>query len=134
MGVLGRYAVWLTVIKLFEHKTQRDYSQLFAFSFLLMVIGSLQSADLLFSLVLVVYTALGVYVLLLHQMHGAYEREKDDRNNVIPRGYRLSPILKPVLVPRVGCQFRLFALILGLACLLPRILVCPAFPRGLGSD
>ena len=134
MGVLGRYAVWLTVIKLFEHKTQRDYSQLFAFSFLLMVIGSLQSADLLFSLVLVVYIALGVYVLLLHQMHGAYEREKDDRNNVIPRGYRLAPILKPVIGPRVGVQFRLFALILGLGGLLLSILVFLAFPRGIGED
>ena len=134
MGVLGRYAVWLTVIKLFEHKTARDYSQLFAFSFLLMVIGALQSADLLFSLVLVVYTALGVYVLLLHQMHGTYEREKDERQNMIPRGYRLAPILKPVIGPRVGIQFRLFALILGLVGLVLSIVVFLAFPRGKGED
>lgn len=134
MGVLGRYAVWLTVIKLFESKTPRDYNQLFAFSFLLMVIGSLQSADLLFSLVLLVYIALGVYVLLLHQMHGAYEREKIERNNVIPRGYRLAPILKPVIGPKVGTQFRLFALILGLGGLLLSILVFLAFPRGKGED
>jgi len=134
IGVLGRYAVWLSVIKLFEARMPRDHGQLLAFSLMLMVMGTLRSADLLFSAVLLTYAALGLYVLLLHQVHSAYEREKARRAAAVPRGYRLAPMLKPVIGQRVSVQFRLTALAIGGAGMFLSVLLFLAVPRGLGEE
>ena len=76
LGVLGRFAIWLILIKLYERKTARDYAQLLTLSLLLMVISSLESASLLFGVILLGYAALGLYVLLLFQLHAGFRRER----------------------------------------------------------
>ena len=47
-GVLGRFTIGLTLIKLYERKTARDHAQLLALSLLLMLTGCLMSSSLLF--------------------------------------------------------------------------------------
>lgn len=133
-AVLGRYAVWLSVIKLYEDKSPRDYGQLLAYSLLLMVTGTLQSADLLFSIALLVYAVIGFYVLLLFQLHGSYEREKARRAVAVPRGYRLAPVFKPVIGQRVGAHFKATALVVGCVGLFLSVILFLAVPRGRGEE
>ncbi|MHC5024591.1 MAG: transglutaminaseTgpA domain-containing protein, partial [Planctomycetota bacterium] len=97
LGVLGRFTVWLTLIKLYERRTPRDYAHLLVLSLLLILTGCLKSSDLLFGSILLAYAALGLYVLLLFQLHAAHERVKVRRAGVIPEGYRLLPPLRPVI-------------------------------------
>jgi hypothetical protein len=65
LGVLGRFTVWLTLIKLYERRSARDHAHLMGLSLLLILVGSLEpSAELLFGLLLLLYAAIGLYVLL----------------------------------------------------------------------
>ena len=64
LGVLARFSVWLTIIKLYERRNARDHAQLLMLSLLMMLTGCMNSADLLFGVVVVVYIILGLYVLL----------------------------------------------------------------------
>src|SRR5689334_21652931 len=57
LGVLGRFAVWLTLIKMYERKAARDHAQLMLLSLLLMITGCLQApADFRMGIALLVYS------------------------------------------------------------------------------
>ncbi len=96
VGVLGRFLVWLTLIKLYERKGPRDHAQLLSLSLFLMLLACLRSADLLLAAVLLLYALLGLYVLLLFQLYASYERQRRARVESIPAGYRLVPLLRPI--------------------------------------
>ncbi|NIM42018.1 MAG: hypothetical protein GTO74_12505, partial [Hydrogenophaga sp.] len=57
--------VLLVLIKLYQHKSPRDWAQLLGLSLLLMLIGCLQTNDLMFAGTLLAYSVIGLYVLLL---------------------------------------------------------------------
>ncbi len=133
MHVLGRFAVWMTLIKLYERKTPRDYAQLLALSLLLILAGAVQSTELLFGVVVIVYAVLGLYVLLLFQLYSAHELAKQERVAESPRGYRLVPPVKPITGRPVVGHFRLLALGVGACGLLISALVFLIFPRSMGD-
>ena len=97
LGVLGRFAVWLTLIKLYERRSVRDYAHLLTLSLLLMMTGCLQSTDLLFGIILLLYAAMGLYVLLLYQLHMSFEQLRDERRALAPARARMAPPLKPII-------------------------------------
>lgn len=130
---LGRYAVWITLIKLYDRKTPRDYGQLLVLSLLLMVIGAVQSSGLLYGLVLLVYAVLGAYVLLLFQLHASHDRAKSARAAGSPRGYNLVPNVKPIFGRHLGGHFQGLALGLGSTAFSLGVVVFLIFPRGLGE-
>lgn len=133
LGVLGRFMVLLTLIKLYERRTPRDHAQLLTLSMLLMVTGCLQSSDLVFGAMLVVYAVLGMYVLLLHQLYASFDQSRHERLSAIPAGYRLAPSVRPVTGRRLGLQFRGYVagvMVIGLAL---SVLVFVLFPRGVGE-
>ncbi len=76
-GVLGRFATWLMIIKLYQRRTARDHAHLMALSLLLMLVGCLRTEILLFGVVLVLYALTGLYVLLLYQLYSAHEAVTD---------------------------------------------------------
>jgi transglutaminase-like putative cysteine protease len=129
LAVLGRFAVWMSLIKLYERKSPRDHAQLLALGFLLMVTGCLMTASLVFGLLLLLYAVLGLYVLLLYQLHGAYEQCRGERARAIPTGYRLVPPLRPIIGRRSGLHFRVLAGGIGAGGLLLSILIFVALPR-----
>ncbi len=132
-GVLGRFAVYLCLIKLYERKTCRDYAQLLWLTLVLVVAGALSSRDLLFGVAVFFYTVLGVYVLLLYQIHAAQERAVIARRIESPPGHRLVPSVRPVIGRDVTGQFALTVLgacLLGLAV---STLVFLSVPRGVGA-
>lgn len=106
IGVLGRFAVWLSLIKLYERKSPRDYAQLLALSLLLMLVGCLQSPDMVFGLTLLAYTILGLYVLLLYQLYCSFDRAKAERSEQMPAGYRLTPSVQPIAGRNAALQAR----------------------------
>lgn len=134
MGVLGRLVVWLTLIKLYERRSARDYAHLLTLSLLLMLTGCLQSNDLLFGAILLTYAALGLYVLLLYQLYVWFERSKRARQSAIPQDYRLVPPLKPIAGRLPGLHFRTQAVSIGIAGAALSVLVFVGFPRGVGAN
>ena len=132
-SALGQFALWMILIKLYEKRTARDYGQLLALSLLLVLIGCLQSTDFFFGLVLAAYVILGIYVLLLHQMHTAHEEVRTRRAIAAEETERL-PALQPVIGLRLVRDFRLLILAISVATLLLSGAVFIMFPRGQGQE
>jgi transglutaminase-like putative cysteine protease len=55
MSILGRFSMWLTVLKLYESRGARDDAQLLALTAVLVISGTLETIDLLFAVLLVAY-------------------------------------------------------------------------------
>lgn len=134
MGVLGRFAVWLTLIKLYERRTARDHAHLLTLSLLLIMTGCLRTNDLLFGVILVVYVVLGLYVLLLYQLQVSFEHTREARAAAIPAGYRLVPPMKPIIGRHPILHFRATAAGIGLLGVALSLVVFLAFPRDFGAD
>lgn len=130
-GVLGRYATWLTVVKLYERRTARDHAQLLVLSLLLMLIGAAHHPPpLLFGAVLLVYALFGVRTLLLYQLYAAHERHVATRRREEIRLAR--PSLRPVFGRHPAGHLRLVATIVGILGIGLSIVVFVAFPRHVG--
>ncbi|MHC4217205.1 MAG: DUF3488 and transglutaminase-like domain-containing protein [Planctomycetota bacterium] len=134
MVVLARFIVWLTLIKLYQHKSPRDYSQLLGLSLLLMLIGALLSTGLLFAGVLLIYAILGLYVLLLFQLYAAHERTRAARLEAIPAGYRLVPSLQPIVGRRTALHLRSLMATVAVGGLAASAVLFVMFPREWGAD
>jgi len=131
-GVLGRFTIWVALIKLYERKTHADWAQLMWLSLILMVAAVLQSRDLLVGAALLVYSALGVFVLVLHQLYAAYEKAREERRTQAPAEARLVPGVQPVVGRAAGVQLAGTVAALALAGLVLGALVFIAYPRGVG--
>ena len=68
MGLLGRFSMWLTVLKLYEARTARDDAQLLALTAVLVISGTLESIDLLFAVLLVAYGLDAMRVAMLVEL------------------------------------------------------------------
>ncbi len=66
--LIGQFLVLLQLVKLFECRANRDYAQMIVLSLLLMVAGSINTASLLFAVVLVVYLVVALYCCLLFHL------------------------------------------------------------------
>jgi len=134
LSVLGRFAILLTLIKLYERRSVRDHAHLLTLSLLLMVTGCLQSSNLLFGVVLLLYAALGLHVLLLYQLYASFERSRQVQS---PGGVaidRLPASVKPVLGRHAGAHFRILTVALALSGVALSLLAFVLFPREVGAD
>src|SRR4051812_999692 len=66
--VIGQFLVLLQLVKLYEQRANRDYAQLLVLSLLLIVAASINTASLLFGLLLMVYLFLSLYCCLLFHL------------------------------------------------------------------
>lgn len=133
MGVLGRFSVWLMLIKLYERKEPRDHAQILLLSLLLMLTACFLSNELLFGIILLLYAVLGLYVMVLFQLHSAFEAAKTARRKTAPRGYRLVPSVRAIIGRHVGLHFRTLVAGIGLMGILLSAMVFGLFPRNLGD-
>lgn len=133
IGVLGRYTVWLALIKLYVRKTNRDWSQLLWLSLVLVVASALSTRELLFGLALLLYSLLGLYVLLLFHLHGAHDDAVRERAALAPRAGRvIVPPLRPVLGRTVRGQFLGLVALVAFAGLAISVILFIGYPRGVG--
>ena len=68
MGILGRFSMWLAVLKLHEARNARDDAQLLALTAVLVISGTLESIDLLFAVLLVAYGLDAMRVAMLIEL------------------------------------------------------------------
>ncbi|MGI9014211.1 MAG: transglutaminase TgpA family protein [Phycisphaerales bacterium] len=134
VGVIGRYAVWLSLIKLFERKRAADYAQLLMLSLVLMLAGALQTRSLFYGLGLIVYSVLTVLAVLLYQLYAGNERALATRMQSVPVSARSSvlPPLRPVFGPGVRRQFLLFTIFVAAIGIIASTIFFMAFPRHMG--
>jgi transglutaminase-like putative cysteine protease len=132
LAVLGRFAVFLVLIKLYERRTPRDSAQLLSLSLLLIITGCLQATDIIFGILLLAYCALGLYVLLLYQLFTAHEVHRAARMEMTPAGYRLVPPFRPAFGRHPSLHFRSQAAGIAAAGLALSLIVFLFFPRGFG--
>ncbi len=66
--LIGEFLVVLQLVKLYEQRNNRDYAQLLILSLLLMVAASINTASVLFGLMLVIYLFLSLYCCLLFHL------------------------------------------------------------------
>jgi transglutaminase-like putative cysteine protease len=134
LGVLGRFCLWLTLIKLYQRKSPRDYAQLMGLSLLLVLLGAARSGEILFGAVLVLYAAAGIYALMLFQLHAAFERSREGRLAAQPSGEPLVGSTRPVFGRRVRGQFVGLVSTVALGGFVLAAGVFVIYPRELGRD
>ncbi len=130
MGVVGRFAVWLILIKLYERKRARDYAQVMALSVVLALSGCLETVELPFAIVLVAYLLIGAYALIVFQLYAAYETAKDARQSLAPDNARVVPPLQPTVGTAMASHLRRLVGACSILTLLLSFVVFVMFPRG----
>lgn len=130
MSIIGRFAVWLTVLKLYEPRSIRDETQLLALSAVLVVSGTLQSVDLLFAVLLFAYGIDAIRVAMLLQLASVEQSAVERARRIaeagvrpeLPRGLRFAPQLRRTVAAAVVGAFLL------------SVVVFLLFPRRLEAD
>jgi protein-glutamine gamma-glutamyltransferase len=134
MGVVGRFAVWLVLIKLYERKRARDYAQVMALSVVLVLAGCLETAELIFALVLLVYVLVGMHALVLFQLYAGYESAKQRRRAEAPPAARLVPPVQPSHGGGISSHFRRLVGAMAVVAIAVSVGVFVLFPRGIWMD
>ncbi len=127
---IGNFLVLLQLVKLFEQRANRDYAQLLVLSLLLMVAASINTASLLFGLLLIGYLFLSLYCCLLFHL----KVEADNaRSLMLGSESKANPTTlrqDQSYLPR--SMRRLTALVSGFS-ILCAVVVFLFFPRGTGA-
>ncbi len=71
---LGHFMVGLIICKLFEKKTNRDYSQILLLSLLLILSGAILTVSPVYAILLLIYLALGLYTSLVFHLQCETQR------------------------------------------------------------
>ena len=66
--IIGQFLVLLQLVKLYEHRANRDFAQLIILSLLLMVAAAINTASFVFGLMFIAYLFLSLYVCLLFHL------------------------------------------------------------------
>ncbi|MDP9174629.1 MAG: DUF3488 and transglutaminase-like domain-containing protein [Planctomycetota bacterium] len=126
---LGQYLVLLHLVKVFEHRSNRDYAQLLVLSFLLMVAAAISTASLIFGLLFIAYLFLALYVSLLFHLkiEADHARAMDGRPaSDIPAAPNHDQRHLPSSMRRITAAVSVVAVIMAVAVFI-------FFPRGAGE-
>ncbi len=127
---IGQFLVLLQLIKLYEQRANRDYAQMLVLSLLLMVAASINTASLLFAVLLIVYLVVALYCCLLFHLKLETDRAKA-ACPISPE--KINPLTlrqDQRLLPR---SMRRFTGFVGAVSIALAVLVFLFFPRGAGS-
>ena len=109
--VLGRFVVWLTVIKLYGNRTIENEAQLLLLSMLLMAVAALYATDFLFGILLILWSGAAAWIVLLYQLHHGMESMRVERYLLVPLEHP-APWTRPVTGLHAGREFRKTAFVL----------------------
>ncbi len=128
---VGMFLVLLQIIKLFEQRYNRDYAQLLVLSLLLMVAASINTASLLFGIMLIVYLFLSLYCCLLFHL----KVETDHAKQVLglrEEARNLATLRQDQrFLTRSMRRLTLVVAVVSVAC---AVVVFVFFPRGAGAN
>ena len=128
--VIGKFLVLLQLIKLWEQRANRDYAQLLVLSLLLMVAASINTASLLFGILLIAYLFLSLYCCLL--FHLKVDTEHARSAMALPESLRTELTLRQDQRNLTRSMRRLTVLV-SFASIASAIAVFLFFPRGMGA-
>lgn len=125
MGQLGRFLLWLLVIKLYSRRTGDDDRLRFTLATLLMLAGCIDSVEFIFGVLVVAFVVLAVWTAMLRRLVLGAERSRSVR----APGGGAAPPLELAVGRRSVPQFRGLAAASALAVLGASVVVFVLFPR-----
>jgi len=127
---IGEFLIFLQLVKLFEHRANRDLAQLLILSLLLMVAAAISTASLLFGLLFVAYLFLSLYCCLLFHLKTETDHAKSvmgvDERKVNPLTLRQDQRFLPRSMRRLTAFVSVVSICMS-------IMVFLFFPRGTGA-
>ena len=79
MGALGRFLLWLLVIKLYARRTEHEDRQRFTLATMLILTGCLESVELVFGLLVIGFALLAAWTAMLWRLAKGAERARQSR-------------------------------------------------------
>ena len=129
--VIGQFLVLLQLVKLYEQRANRDYAQLLVLSLLLVVAASINTASLVFGIVLIVYLFLSLYCCLLFHL----KVESDHAKAAIAMmEEKINPASLRHDQRYLARSMRKLTIFVSSVAILMAILVFLFFPRGTGAN
>jgi transglutaminase-like putative cysteine protease len=128
--IIGKFLVLLQLIKLWEQRANRDYAQLLVLSLLLMVAASINTASMVFGVLMVLYMFLSLYCCLL--FHLKIESDRARAAFSLPGGKINSATLRQDKRYLTRSMRRLTAFVSGIS-IVAAVVVFIVFPRGAGA-
>ncbi|MFZ9880851.1 MAG: transglutaminaseTgpA domain-containing protein [Phycisphaerales bacterium] len=125
IGSLGRFLLWLLVIRLFTQRSAHEDRERFALSTMLVVAGCLDSVQFFFGVLVIVYACLAVWTAMLWRISRSAETARAARR--ASDGF--APPLEIEVGRRTRPQFRWLAGSTILGILAASIVVFVLFPR-----
>jgi len=129
VDALITFGVWTTVVKLYERRTVEIDAERLTLSVLLIVLACLDGFDLVFGLVLLVWSVLCVVCILLFQLHYGANRDRGERAFTEDDEQRGATIGQ-----HVRLHFRRALLLTVLFVLGSSVLLFLVFPRGVSPQ
>jgi hypothetical protein len=128
--VIGQFLVLLQLVKLWEQRANRDYAQLLILSLLLMVAASINTASLVFGVMLIAYLFLSLYCCLL--FHLKAESDSAKAASPLPEE-RVNPATLSQDQRYLPRSMRRMTAYVSTVSLASAVLVFVFFPRGTGA-
>lgn len=125
-AVLGRFLLWLLVIKLFSARTVYEDRQRLTLAMMLVVCGCLETVEFIFAALVFLFLALSIWTAMLWRLQASYEAARASRRR---DGALLPPPLEVSVGRRVLPQFRRVAVASILAIFVGSVLGFTLFPR-----
>lgn len=129
--VIGEFLVLLQIVKVWEHRSNRDSAQLLILSLLLMVAASINTASLLFGLLMAIYLFLSLYCCLLFHL----KVETDNARAAISTPIqKISPTVLKQDQRYLTRSMRKLTGLVSISGITFAVLVFIFFPRGSGAN
>lgn len=125
---MGHFTMWLQIILLYAHKSNREYAQLLVLSLMQMVGASLLSVSMLYGVMLAVYCVIALITILLFHLKSTSDRVWEANRAAAPRR---SKVMRPEPVVGRGYRwhFRFTSIAVGLVCVATAVAVFVVMPR-----
>jgi len=131
--ILGRFTLWVLVIKLYERRTARDHAHILSLSLLLLLVGCMTpNPPFALGVIVVLSGAMMLYAVLLHQLYAAHERLSSvRRRGGAPAEAMTIGSVQPTCGPGFDRHFRRLAGAVGGAVFIASFVFFLLLPRGI---
>jgi transglutaminase-like putative cysteine protease len=126
---LGEFILAIQILKLYEHKANRDYAQLIVLSLMQMICASIISADVVYGLLLTAYIIISLFTILLFQVKLSYDEVSRANLTGAPPGQYV-PRPRAVVSRGHRRHFRVTAISCGMLVMLISATLFVLMPRG----
>ena len=125
---MGHFTMWLQIILLYAHKSNREYAQLLVLSLMQMVGASLLSVSMLYGVMLAVYCVVALITILLFHLKSTSDRVWEANRAAAPRRAKVMRP-KPVVGRGHRWHFRFMSVAVGVICVTTAVAVFVVMPR-----